>query len=78
MRERIFITVYGIMRFSARGGGGVIFTSAVVEQEENSEDTALAVLSFIKSILHFFEKKGKDFGGSATIPVWLVSIYLEG
>ena len=55
-----------------------MFTSAVIEREENSEDSALAVLLFIKSILRLFEKNVKIFGVSASIPVWLVSIYLEG
>jgi hypothetical protein len=44
----------------------------VVAQGENLEDSALAVLLFIKSILRLFGKNVKIFGGSATIPVGLV------
>jgi hypothetical protein len=46
------------------GGGGVIIISAVIEREENLEDSALAVVSFIKSILRLFEKNVKIFGVS--------------
>ena len=53
-------------------GGGVMIISAVIEQEENSEDSALAVLLFINNILRLFEKNVKTFRVSATIPVGLV------
>jgi hypothetical protein len=50
--------------------------SAVIEREENSEDSALAVLLFIKSILRLFGKNVKILWVSATIPRWLVYMYL--